>query len=142
MEIWAQWARADLALGHGDVATARERYVVVAGSARRAGHRDVDLSPVPEIVECLRRLGRAADAIEPVAAYAARATAKGQPWALARAARALAADAGDAEVDDAYGIALAAHERHAGRLRAGPHPAGVRQPACGGSAAGSTRDRC
>ena len=73
---------------------------------------DVDLSPVPEIdgVPCAR-LGRAADAIEPVAAYAAHATAKGQPWALARAARALAADARPMpRSTNAYGIALATHE--------------------------------
>ena len=57
--------------------------------------RDVDLSPAPELAEALVQCGRGADAVEVSGDYRRRAAAKGQPWALARAARAEGLVAGD-----------------------------------------------
>ena len=45
------------------------------------------MSPGPELVEAYLRLGRVDDAAAAAERYAARAQRKGQPWALARAAR-------------------------------------------------------
>jgi DNA-binding CsgD family transcriptional regulator len=51
------------------------------------GIADPDVSPVPELVDALLRLDRAAEARERLGDFARRAEAKGQPWALARLAR-------------------------------------------------------
>ena len=51
------------------------------------GLGDVDLSPVPELVEARARAGRVQDVREVATAYLGRAEHKGQPWSLARAAR-------------------------------------------------------
>lgn len=79
----------------------------------RLGLDDVDLSPAPELVDALIRLGRRAEAAAIADDHLARARAKGRPWALARAERARglaeAVDAGD----DWFSSAL---ERHAQTL--------------------------
>ncbi len=64
----------------------------------RLGIADVDLSPAPELAEALVQCGRGDEAVAVSDGYRRRAAAKGQPWALARAARAegLVAD------DDAF----------------------------------------
>ena len=69
-----------------------------AEALRSRGIADVDLSPAPELVDAFLRLGRDDDAAAVAADFVAQATAKGQPWALARAARCrgLLADAGRA----------------------------------------------
>ena len=51
-------------------------------------------------MDVLVRLGREDEARERAAGYAERAAAKGQPWALARAARAVALLAADDRVDE------------------------------------------
>jgi DNA-binding CsgD family transcriptional regulator len=86
-EGWALDALAELALGLGEVEAAvghleeKERLLSDRGIA------DPDVSPVPELVEALLRLDRAAEARERLGDFARRAEAKGQPWALARLAR-------------------------------------------------------
>ncbi|HET9649355.1 MAG TPA: AAA family ATPase [Microlunatus sp.] len=109
MEIWAQLALADLAYGDGEVAAAAGAYQGVADRLDELGLRDVDLSPEPELVECRLRLGQPAGAGELATRYAHRAEAKGQPWALARAARLAALLAVDADLDERFGRALALH---------------------------------
>jgi DNA-binding CsgD family transcriptional regulator len=110
-EIWALAALRDLELGAGDI----EAALVHAGEQRRAldqrGVADPDLSPAPEQVELYVRAGRPAEAEEVAAAFARSAAAKGQPWALARAARCelLLTDGGGAAV--AYDEAMSLHER-------------------------------
>jgi DNA-binding CsgD family transcriptional regulator len=85
--LWALDALAELELGRGDVAAAvaaledKERLLAQRGIA------DPDVSPVPELVEALLRLDREHDARARLEAFTRRAEAKGQPWALARAAR-------------------------------------------------------
>ena len=86
-EIWSLAALGDLELALGEpeaaLARAEERHSLM--EARGIG--DVDLSAVPEAVELLLRLGRAEEAARLFPPFADAATAKGQPWALARAAR-------------------------------------------------------
>ncbi len=110
MEVWARLALADLAHARGEIETALDRYLRLAALLDRWEIGDPDLSPAPEIVECRLRLGRAGPAVEQTAAaYASAAAAKGQPWALARAARTTALLAGDDEIDAAFTRALGFH---------------------------------
>lgn len=85
--IWATYALGDLALGAGRHTEALERYAELQAFLERIGFRDVDLSPAPELVECLHRTDRPDEAARLAEEYRRRATAKGQPWALARAER-------------------------------------------------------
>ena len=110
MEIWARLAQADLAYGRGDVAQALDHYQGADARLDELGLRDVDLSPIPEIVECRLRLGRVAGTATLAAHYARRADVKGQPWARARAARTTALLSEDTELDSSFGVALALHE--------------------------------
>jgi DNA-binding CsgD family transcriptional regulator/tetratricopeptide (TPR) repeat protein len=110
MEIWARLAQADLAYGLGEVAVALDHYQGVAARLDELGLRDIDLSPVPEIVECQLRLGHTARLVELAAEHHRRAEVKGQPWARARAARTAALLSADAELDPAFAVALALHD--------------------------------
>jgi DNA-binding CsgD family transcriptional regulator len=110
MEIWARLATADVAYGLGEVEQALEHYRGVATRLTELGLRDVDLSPAPEIVECLVRLNRRGAAVDVAAEHAVRAGSKGQPWARARAARAQALLADDSGLDAAFGLALELHD--------------------------------
>jgi DNA-binding CsgD family transcriptional regulator len=109
--VWAIQALGDLELGLGRPDAAIEHYQAQADTLRSCGIADVDLSPTPELVEALLRLGRDADASRVAVDFVAQATAKGQPWALARAARCrgLLADAGEHE--PCFEEALGLHER-------------------------------
>lgn len=109
--VWAVQALGDLELGLGRPAAAIEHYQAQADALRVRGIADVDLSPAPELVDALLRLGRDDDAAEVAVEFEAQATAKGQPWALARAARCrgLLADAG--EMEPCFEEALRLHER-------------------------------
>src|SRR5437660_2711450 len=71
---------------------------------------DPDLSPAPDIVDALVRLGRLPEAREVADRYQPTADAKGQPFALARAARARALLAGDDRYVEEYQAALQYHE--------------------------------
>jgi DNA-binding CsgD family transcriptional regulator len=110
--VWAVQALGDLELGLGRPAVAVEHHLAQADALRLHGIADVDLSPAPELVESLLRLGREEDAARVAVEFVAQAMAKGQPWALARAARCrglLASDAG--EIERCFDEALALHER-------------------------------
>jgi DNA-binding CsgD family transcriptional regulator len=75
------------------------------------GFADVDISPAPELVEAYLRLGRHNEAEDETAAYAHEAEVKGQPWALARAARCRGLLAEDDELEACFDEALAQHAR-------------------------------
>ena len=75
------------------------------------GIDDVDLSPVPELVEILIRRGDRAGAAAIATAHAAQAAAKGQPWPRAPAARCSGLLATDDELDARFAEALELHER-------------------------------
>ena len=71
---------------------------------------DPDLSPAPDVVDVLVRLGRHDDARRVAAEYQASAEAKGQPFALARARRARALIADDASYESEFEAALRHHQ--------------------------------
>jgi DNA-binding CsgD family transcriptional regulator len=110
-EIWALAALCDLELGGGDAAAAlahaEEQQRVM--TRRRIG--DADLSPAPEQVELFLRLDRPDEAAGALAPFAGAAAAKGQPWALARAARARGLLAPDGAFASCFEQALELHRR-------------------------------
>jgi DNA-binding CsgD family transcriptional regulator len=110
-EIWALAALRDLELALGDVEAALARASEQRAVLEQRGIADVDVSPAPEQVELLLRLDRREEAAEVAAVLGRAAAAKGQPWALARAARSHALLAGDAEIDEGFAEALALHAR-------------------------------
>ncbi len=132
--VWAIQALGDLELGLGRPAAAIAHHEAQAEALRDRGIADVDLSPAPELVDSYLRLGRADEAATVAAAYVAGAEAKGQPWALARAARCrgmLAPDGWRRCVRRGARPACA----HPRRLRGGAHAPGVwRAPAPRGAA--------
>jgi DNA-binding CsgD family transcriptional regulator len=109
-EVWALGALGDLELAIGRPAEAVERLTDMTAALERLGIADVDLSPAPELTEALVQCGRGGDATGLSEAYRARAAAKGQPWALARAARAQGLVADDAGFADWFEQALRWHE--------------------------------
>ncbi|WP_028658849.1 helix-turn-helix transcriptional regulator [Nocardioides insulae] len=107
--VWATSALGDLEHGLGRTDRSGERYRELEQLMDVRGLHDVDLSPAPEIVECLVRQGEMGEAALRARAFLARAEAKGQPWALARAHRAMAAVASPEEALAHYERALALH---------------------------------
>lgn len=87
---WAHFALGDLELGAGRPEAALGHYTDLEALLHEVGLADVDLSPGPEMAEALVRLGRPAEATEVASRYRERAHAKGQPWSIARAERAMA----------------------------------------------------
>ena len=86
-ELWTYTALGELELGLGRPDAAAVHFEAQEARAAELGIDDVDMSPAPELVDCYLRLGRLDDAHAAAAEHEARARAKGQPWALARAAR-------------------------------------------------------
>jgi DNA-binding CsgD family transcriptional regulator len=110
-QIWALSALGTLELGLGRPDAALVHLELLDAQLTSLALVDVDLSPVPELAEALVHLGRGAEARERAARYAERAAAKGQPWALARAARTLGLTCPDPDIDREFGRALDHHAR-------------------------------
>jgi DNA-binding CsgD family transcriptional regulator len=108
-QVWALSALGSLELGLGRPEAALGHLERLDALLTRLALVDVDLSPVPELAEVLVRLGRGGDARELAAQYAERAAEKGQPWALARAARTLGLTCPDPDLDQQFGRALDHH---------------------------------
>jgi DNA-binding CsgD family transcriptional regulator/tetratricopeptide (TPR) repeat protein len=106
-EIWTHSALGELELGLGNAAAAAVHFERQAARLVETGLADVDLSPEPELVECHLRLG--GDPVQPAGRYLAAATAKGQPWALARAERSLALVAAEGDAEPHFRRALELH---------------------------------
>ena len=108
-EVWALAALGDLEFGLGRFDAAQASYEQQLAAIRAQHIADVDLSPVPELVEVYLRTGRSEQAREVAESYWHDAVAKGLPWARARARRAR----GLVAPDDAYEVyftdALADH---------------------------------
>jgi DNA-binding CsgD family transcriptional regulator len=105
---WALFALGDLELGEGNPAGALPQYERLKDVLTELGVLDPDLSPAPELVEVYLRLGRVEEAAATAREFAVRAEGKGQPWALARAARIR----GLVEEDEQrFGEALGWHQR-------------------------------
>jgi DNA-binding CsgD family transcriptional regulator/tetratricopeptide (TPR) repeat protein len=108
---WVEFGLGELALATGDIDAAVERLSGLSAWLDEIGVLDPDLSPIPELVEALVRSGRAAQARPDALVFLRRATDKGQPWALARAARAQGLLCPAADVDRHFTTALAHHTR-------------------------------
>jgi DNA-binding CsgD family transcriptional regulator len=88
VDAWVLAGFADLELGRGRLTEALEKLEERQQLLDELGITDPDLSPGPELVEVLTRLGRESEAGLLAARVSSEALAKGQPWSLARAARA------------------------------------------------------
>jgi DNA-binding CsgD family transcriptional regulator len=108
-DIWANAALGDLELGSGRPAAAVERYAQRDAALRSLGVADVDVLAGPELVEAHLRVGDDADAASVAEEFCDLARAKGQPWALARAAHCRGLLAADGELDREFGEALRFH---------------------------------
>ncbi|MEA2405681.1 MAG: hypothetical protein QOE08_2328, partial [Thermoleophilaceae bacterium] len=111
--VWPIQALGDLELGLGRPGAAVEHHEAQAEALRERGIADVDLSPGPELVDGYLRLGRSDDAAAAAAEFVAQAEAKGQPWALARAARCRGLVAADGDMEACFEEALEIHGRTA-----------------------------
>lgn len=110
--IWALVALVEAALGQGLADVAAEHLDRLDSELRRTGVHDVDLEPAPELVEALLRAGggdRAERAARAAREFHDASMAKGQPWALARAERALALTTGGEEAEEHYVRAAELH---------------------------------
>ena len=109
--FWPAHALGDLELGLGRPAEAVVHYEAKSALMRDWGIADVDHSPAPELVDAYLRLGRADDAAATATEFVARAEEKGQPWALARAARCRGLVAEADAIEPYFDEALELHER-------------------------------
>jgi len=107
-EAWVRYARGDLELSLGDPARAVAELRELEALLDVHELADVDLRPGPELVDALIRVGKQEEAESAAAAYLRAAQAKGQPWALARAARAEGLVA-HGPADRAFAAAIEAH---------------------------------
>jgi DNA-binding CsgD family transcriptional regulator len=108
---WAVTAQAMHALTAGELDEARDRLELVRALHRRLGIRDPDVDPAADLVEVHARLGDYDSAREEAAMFHATASLKGQPYALARAERALGLVAPEGELASHFEAALAYHAR-------------------------------
>ncbi len=107
--IWALAALGDQCLAHGRTTEAVAHLEQQVTLLRAGGIGDVDISPVPELVELYLKMGAGDTARQLAAGYQDRAAAKGLPWALARAARCQGLVCREEDMDAAFGRALDAH---------------------------------
>lgn len=107
---WSMIALGQLELGLGRPDEALRNLAQCEAFLTQVGISDPDLSPAPDIVDALVRLGRDKEAGETSARYEVAASAKGQPFALARAARARGLIAGDRDFREHFAASLRHHE--------------------------------
>jgi DNA-binding CsgD family transcriptional regulator/tetratricopeptide (TPR) repeat protein len=108
-QTWVLFALGDLELGLGDPRAAVERFGRLQELLDTLGLGDPDLSPRAELTEALLRLGHDDEAARVAQECWTAAGAKGQPWACARAQRALGLVATGPAMDEAFGQALVLH---------------------------------
>lgn len=94
-ETWTMIALGMLELGLGRPEVALQHFSECMDFMREIGIDDPDLSPAPDCVDALVRLNRIDEAKKISQDYDRSAAAKGQPFALSRAARARGQLAGD-----------------------------------------------
>lgn len=110
-EAWVGHALGDLELSLGRPESAAALFAELVVLLERLGLDDVDLAPGPEHGDALVRVGRREEARDTAVSYRERAVAKGQPWALARADRAMGIAAADDDTDAWFESALGWHEQ-------------------------------
>jgi len=108
---WAVFALGELELGQGRPARAVLCLQELMWMLQEIGIQDVDLSPGPELAEALSRVGRGDEARHVAQAYHQRAVLKGQPWAIARAERALGITCRENSGEQHFRLALDLHDR-------------------------------
>jgi DNA-binding CsgD family transcriptional regulator len=108
-EVWALTALGELELTLGRAEAALARFEELRAVLRSRGMGDPDLSPAPELAEIYLRLGRGPEAAKVAEEFTHDASAKAQPWALARAARCRGLVAAEGESDPHFETALALH---------------------------------
>jgi DNA-binding CsgD family transcriptional regulator len=107
--FWATFALGDLAAGRGEVDAAVGHYERLTALLASTGFADPDQACGPELVECYLQLGRPEEAGAAAEEFLARALGKGQPWALARAQRALGMCSSGSALETHFAQALALH---------------------------------
>lgn len=112
-QVWAATAVAELEFSLRRTEAAAQAYAELDDLLLALGVTDPDLSPAPDLVECLLQAGDPDGALETARAFLDQAGVKGQPWALARAHRAMGLALGDAEAQARahFDEALALHDR-------------------------------
>jgi DNA-binding CsgD family transcriptional regulator len=108
-EVWAIAALGDLELGLGRPEAAVAHFEEQHAVLRTRGIADVDMSPAPELADIYLRLGRNREAAEVTEEFERDASAKAQPWALARAARCRGLLAAPGESDRYFDTAITLH---------------------------------
>lgn len=108
---WTVAARALYELGGGQAAAALEHLTRLRAIHVELGIRDPDIDPAPDLAEVNVRLGNHAVAEAEARAFQESARTKGQPFALARAERALGLVAPEPEFAAHFEAALALHAR-------------------------------
>ena len=109
-KAWAMIALGMLELGLGHPDEALRHLSECEAFLQEISINDPDLSPAPDVVEALVRLGRDSEARQVAARYEAAAAAKRQPFALARAARAQALVADDQHFTELFAVSLRHHD--------------------------------
>jgi DNA-binding CsgD family transcriptional regulator len=110
-EIWVTAALGELELGLGDAARAAEHFEHQQQLLRHLAITDADLSPAAELADAYTRLGLGDEAQRSAAEYIAAASAKGQPWPLARALRCQGLLAADTDFSPYFEQAIRLHEQ-------------------------------
>jgi DNA-binding CsgD family transcriptional regulator len=110
-EIWATAALGELELGLGNAARAAGHFEQQQQLMGQLAITDADLSPAAELADAYTRLGLGDQAQRTAAEYLAAASAKGQPWPLARALRSQGLLAADAGFSPYFEQALRLHEQ-------------------------------
>jgi DNA-binding CsgD family transcriptional regulator len=108
-EVWALTALGELELTLGRAEAALARFDELRAVLRSRGLGDPDPCPAPELAEIYLRLGRGPEAAKVAEEFSRDAEAKGQPWALARAARCRGLIAAEGESDPHFETALGLH---------------------------------
>ena len=107
---WSMIALGQLELGEGRPEAALRHFSECSAFLEQVAIDDPDLSPLPDMVDALVRVGRRDEARAVSEHYWQAAEAKGQPFALARGLRARALVSGDAEFTSQFELALRHHD--------------------------------
>lgn len=129
--VWAGLALGELELGAGRAEEALVELDQVGAILEESGLLDMDIHPGPARVEALVRLGRVEEASGVGQEFHRLSSAKGQPWALARAERALGMVAEGEAADEHFATAARLHgdtpDRFEAALTALAHGASLRR---------------